>query len=257
MMYCAQIQKLINRTNYWDAEVLKLDVRNFSSEIVVAIEDDEQENGMWEFHFLQCRKVIFQLADCCNGSSMHSTSNNHGDYWAQKIEVVDGTDQLYQVNLDFEFLQSEILCKDICIYRVAQDGNAVKWDLQIPIWGTGIFADAFAWDIRDAYLSLLSNGESVEAATCRLTDMYLPNEQDDKYSVFWLALAETQWVHGHLLRNVQQNAINMIEAGKDLQRNEFADPPRQNSRKQVLIATKKMLLSPQPHKEWINTSDPG
>lgn len=84
-------------------------------------------------------------------------------------------------------------------------------------WGTAIFSDDIACDIRDDYKELIGDGFSSEEATETLVKEYSDIiEDDDEGTVFWLALASVQWNCGRLLKNIKMTALNIIETDLDL-----------------------------------------
>jgi len=68
-------------------------------------------------------------------------------------------------------------------------------------WGTGIFADDLAADVRDEFTDLIGDGLSAAAATKRLVTES-SEEIEDEPTVFWIALAATQWKIGHVVESV-------------------------------------------------------
>lgn len=59
-------------------------------------------------------------------------------------------------------------------------------------FGTAIFSDDFACDIRDEFKELIGDGMTSEQATQTLTKSYSASLNDsDEASVFWLSLAAT------------------------------------------------------------------
>jgi hypothetical protein len=86
-------------------------------------------------------------------------------------------------------------------------------------WGTAIFSDDTACDVRDGYIDLLGDGLSGPEATKKLVSEWSESLEDrDEASVFWLALAATQWKYGRLEPDVLQHALNAIDGGSDLAR---------------------------------------
>jgi hypothetical protein len=113
-------------------------------------------------------------------------------------------------------------------------------------WGTAIFSDDLASDIKGDYLELIGDGKNTEEATAILMNEY-KSELIDQYnvSVFWLSLAAIQWKSGRLVDNVKQKALAIIDQGNDL--NRWKDNNVQyQKRKKVLQKLKNQLLSPQP-----------
>ena len=118
-------------------------------------------------------------------------------------------------------------------------------------WGTGLFSDDTACDVRDEYLDLIGDGLSDPEATDRLIKGWKDQVIDpDVAPVFWLALADTQWKYGRLENRIRQRAIEVIEGGTDLARWQ-ADPKLVQRRRVVLSRLKKKLESSQPPKKKI------
>ena len=114
-------------------------------------------------------------------------------------------------------------------------------------WGTAIFSDDFACDIRDDYVKEIILGKTSTEATETVKSIHLPTDPDDEeLPVFWIALAITQWKKGRLLPEVRDEAISAIESGKDLLRWESEAKKVWVKRKNELNKAKQTLLSPMP-----------
>lgn len=111
--------------------------------------------------------------------------------------------------------------------------------------GTGVFDDDLAADVRDDYLAMIAEGQSDSAALTGILRSYHETvRDDDEGSVFWFALAATQWKYGRLLSRVRAKALAIINRGGDVHR-----WPREqdvNRRRKVLEQLKTKLLSKQP-----------
>jgi len=112
-------------------------------------------------------------------------------------------------------------------------------------WGTGLFSDDTACDVRDEYRDLIAAGASGEEATTLLLDSWKEILDDpDAGPVFWLALAVTQWKIGRLEESVKDKALVIIASGADLKRWEV-DPKLLRKRVRVLDKIKEQITSPQ------------
>lgn len=120
-------------------------------------------------------------------------------------------------------------------------------------FGTAIFSDDFACDIRDEFKALIGDGMTSEEATKYLLASNLDSStNEDEASVFWLSLAAIQWKNGRLLEYVKQKAIEVIESGSDLKRWELeGDKKLVGKRQKELIKLKEQLMSPQPSQKKI------
>ncbi|MEI6521345.1 MAG: hypothetical protein WCO98_15110, partial [bacterium] len=111
-------------------------------------------------------------------------------------------------------------------------------------WGTAIFSDDIASDIRNDYKDLIGDGLSPSEATNKiLTEWDASIDDSDDGPVIWLALAVTQWKIGCLEERVKNKAIEVIDSGSNLERWTGRDKEK---RRIVLEKTKIQLESPQP-----------
>lgn len=115
-------------------------------------------------------------------------------------------------------------------------------------FGTAIFSNDLACDIRDEFKELIGEGLTPEQATNGLIISNADSLNDpDEASVFWLALAAIQWKTGRLLDSVKEKAIRIIDDGTDLERWELeGDKKLVVQREKQVQKLKEQLLSPQP-----------
>lgn len=112
-------------------------------------------------------------------------------------------------------------------------------------WGTAIFSDDLAADVRDAWRGLIGDGLPPDDATGRmLTDFAASVHDPDERGVFWLALAVAQWQTGRLADTVRDTAVEIIDSGVDLDR--WPTTGERTARTKVLAKARAQLLSPQP-----------
>ncbi len=117
-------------------------------------------------------------------------------------------------------------------------------------WGTSVFSDDTACDVRDDYIDHLGDGLTGAQATDRLLSKWAGSLNDpDEAPVFWLALAVTQWRYGRLESRVLQNALKIIDDGSDLLR--WKSSPDYRKRQAVLEKARATLLSPQPSEKQV------
>lgn len=113
------------------------------------------------------------------------------------------------------------------------------------VWGTAVFSDDLASDIRGDYTNALGDGLSGPEATARILKDYSSSFGDpDESGVAWLALAATQWRCGRLEPETLEKAIAVIDSGSDLVR--WKDSRDCNKRRAVLEKLRSQLTSPQP-----------
>ncbi len=111
-------------------------------------------------------------------------------------------------------------------------------------WGTAIFSDDLACDIRDHFRLMLGDGLSGPQATDWLLETYQQVLEDPQESpVFWLALAAVQQRYGRLEPRVKSQALDIIESGADLVRWQ-ENPKLLPKRQAVLEKLRGSLLAP-------------
>jgi hypothetical protein len=119
-------------------------------------------------------------------------------------------------------------------------------------WGTALFSDDTACDVRDSYVDLVGDGLTGPEATNALLREWSASLNDpDESPVFWMALAVTQWKCGRLELQVLQQALNVIDGGSDLARWESGSKDFKK-RKVVLEKLHAQLTSPQPPEKRIS-----
>jgi hypothetical protein len=127
-------------------------------------------------------------------------------------------------------------------------------------WGTALFSDDTARDVRDGYRDLVGDGlSSTQATDSLLREWHGSLDDPDESPVFWLALAATQWRCGRLEPRVQKRALEIIDDGSDQPRWQ-RDPKLLKKRQAALAELREQLASPQPPekripKRYRNTCD--
>jgi len=118
-------------------------------------------------------------------------------------------------------------------------------------WGPALFSDDSAADVRDGFRDLIGDGFTSPQATDALVKEWGDALGDpEEASVFWLALASTQWQCGRLEERVKSKALAIIEEGSDLRR--WRDNPKLlKKREAVLAKLQEQLLSPPPPEKRI------
>jgi len=127
-------------------------------------------------------------------------------------------------------------------FRVSIRGRSVG---AMGTWGTGIFADDTAADIREDWRESILDGLTPAEASARILERYADEVDDpDQGPVVWLALAAAQFQTGRLLPDVRDNALAIIESGADVRRFAAQDPALGRQRGKALDALAAKLLGP-------------
>lgn len=119
-------------------------------------------------------------------------------------------------------------------------------------WGTSLYANDTACDIRGEYLDKLRRGLSNEEITAKLIEQNVDcgSDEDDE-ALFWFALADTQWNHGRLLPFVNEKAMHFLFAEGD-QRWAEQGPKKTEAWRETLRKLKDKLDSPVPPEKRVS-----
>lgn len=113
-------------------------------------------------------------------------------------------------------------------------------------WGTGIFSDDTAADVRDDWREAITDGLEPALATKKLVAAYRDVlDDEDEAAVFWLALAAVQARTGRLQDEVRDRALAIIDVGGDAQRWREEDEKLGRQRAKVLAELAAKLRGPQ------------
>lgn len=119
-------------------------------------------------------------------------------------------------------------------------------------WGTSLYANDTASDIRGDYVDKLRRGKSNQEVTTEL----IKENQDiigdiEEEALFWYALADTQWNYGRLLPEVKEKALFFLSQSIELERWSESGQKQIEAWKNTLKKLKKKLLSPLPPEKKI------
>ena len=115
-------------------------------------------------------------------------------------------------------------------------------------WGTSLYANDTASDVKADFTELLRAGNAKEAATEKLLQQYASLlRHEEEAALFWYALADTQWERGMLLPEVLKNARYYLEH-KEIELQRWADSSEANVKRwvQTLERLEEKLSKPQP-----------
>ena len=89
----------------------------------------------------------------------------------------------------------------------------------MDIMGTKIYSDSLATAIRDDYQKLIGFGIADQETEEIILKAYKGIHENEAYhSIFWIALAYTEWRLGRLSDRVKAKAIEVIDSGEDLKK---------------------------------------
>ena len=116
-------------------------------------------------------------------------------------------------------------------------------------WGVNLYQDDTALDVKEEYKYKLHMGKTNKEATEEIIEENQDLIEDiEEQSLFWFALADTQWNLGRLEEYVKNEALKYIELGTDLERWKD-DTKLYEKRRKVLEKLREKLLAPQPEEK--------
>lgn len=119
-------------------------------------------------------------------------------------------------------------------------------------WGTALYSNDSASDIRGDYVDLLRRGktnqEVVEILMQRSKEIF---DDEEEEPLFWFALADTQWNNGRLLPEVKEKALFFLEQKEELERWKESGEKKVQAWQNTLNKLKAKLLTPQPPEKKI------
>ena len=119
-------------------------------------------------------------------------------------------------------------------------------------WGTSLYANDTACDIKDDYIDKLKRGkdneETVEIMMKEYSDV-LKNEEEAP--LFWFALANIQWDYGRLLPIVKEKALSYLKKEEELERWKNGDVNKLNAWLNTLNQLECKLNSPMPKEKVV------
>ncbi len=112
-------------------------------------------------------------------------------------------------------------------------------------WGTALYSDDLAADLRSDFRNLIGMGLSADEAVERLASEYSTSLADhDEAPVFWLAIADTAWRVGRPQARATAEALRVIESGSDLRR--WTSSTDRRKRERVLVELESRLKTAPP-----------
>jgi len=120
-------------------------------------------------------------------------------------------------------------------------------------WGTSLYANDCASDIRGDYLDMLRRGKNNEEATRELiSNNHGIMGDTEEEPLFWFALADTQWNYGRLLPEVKERALFFLSQNDEFERWEDSGEKLLNEWKNTLAKLREKLLSPLPPEKKVS-----
>jgi hypothetical protein len=117
-------------------------------------------------------------------------------------------------------------------------------------WGTTLFSDDIACDVRDHYRELLEKGVEDDAATERVTEKFRAYLKEPD-GIALIALAVTQSKLGRLDPRTRDRALSALDRGADLDLWKRENPAKLPKRRAELEKARAQLTGPQPARKRV------
>lgn len=124
-------------------------------------------------------------------------------------------------------------------------------------WGTALYSDDTACDVRDDYVQNLKHGHSGEDSARQVIEGYADLLADREVAcLVYFALADTSWRYGRLTEAVKTRALELIAQGGDVFVWLRDSPGDAKGRSSTIKSLDARLRSPQPAPKVVKTSKP-
>ena len=122
-----ELQKMIDKTDYWDAEILDMKASYFGDVVEMYIDNDEET--CWKLSFLSCYKVSYETdANRRKIINVKDMKKPQLGYFGQDISVSRSKiEDFYIVKLDLSIMEMQIECRDIQIGKIAKKDISLFW----------------------------------------------------------------------------------------------------------------------------------
>ena len=128
-MKLQEIQNQIDKTEYWDMEILDFKISYFGDEVEMLI-DDEGEY-CWKIIFLSCYKVYYEAIQDLRDSvdRIKFLKGPQLGYYGQDISVTKSNiEGLYKITMDLSIMDMIVECKDVEVSRVLRSDLDLFWE---------------------------------------------------------------------------------------------------------------------------------
>jgi hypothetical protein len=124
-------------------------------------------------------------------------------------------------------------------------------------WGTALYSDDTACQVRDSYIENLKHGKSDKEAYQSILNAYGDLLADREVAcLVYFALADTAWKYGRLHQTIKAQALALIEDGGDVFVWERDSPKDAIARKRAIRSLEERLRSEQPEPKVVKITKP-
>ena len=120
-------------------------------------------------------------------------------------------------------------------------------------WGTSLYANDCAGDIRGDYVDKLKRGKTnLEATRELLAENQEILADPEEAPLFWFALADTQWNYGRLLPEVKEKALLYLSREQEWERWKESGEKQLQAWKITLTKLREKLETTQPPEKRVS-----
>ncbi len=115
-------QKEIDQTEYWDLEVLDIQINFFGDEVSIFVYNDADTS--WKISFLSCYKVEYETdATWRTIKHVRDMKKPQLGYYGQNILLSKNIDfkDFFDVTIDLTILTATIICRDVKVEKISND----------------------------------------------------------------------------------------------------------------------------------------
>ena len=122
------VQKKIDKTNYWDLLILNLEIKYFGDEVLLYIEKDE--STCHKISFLFCYKVNYETDANWRGNFKVKNTGPRSGYYGQDItlEKYEENEEFTKGSVDLSIMTMTIVCKDILVEEIKLEDTSFFWE---------------------------------------------------------------------------------------------------------------------------------
>ena len=122
-----EIQKQIDKTEYWDMEILDMKISYFGDEIEILIDDEGED--CWKIVFLSGYKVYYKTDANRRGiDNVKFMKRPQLGYYGQDISVSQGDEKgFYKITMDLSIMDMVVECKDVEVSRISKSDLKLFW----------------------------------------------------------------------------------------------------------------------------------
>lgn len=122
------MQEQIDKTGYWDLDILDFRINFFGDEVNILIYNDMDTS--WKISFLSCYKVTYETdATWRTIKYVKDMKKPQLGYYGQDITLSESKDfeGFYDVSIDLTILTAKITCKEVNVEKQSNSSLDIFW----------------------------------------------------------------------------------------------------------------------------------